>query len=73
MFKQLSNAFAFLYILSSLLIVAQVEELRDSGAFDQACQAGMGPWYFASDYTSNHNNAVPYDIIDLKSTYTSIK
>lgn len=72
MFKQLSNAFAFLYILSSQLIVAQVEELRDSGAFDQACQAGMGPWYFASGYTSNHNNAVPYDIIDLKSKKVSL-
>ena len=46
MIKHLSNTIILLYILSNQLLVAQVEELRESGAFDLACQSGMGPWFF---------------------------
>tara|TARA_Y100000590_G_scaffold384563_1_gene456025 strand:+ start:125 stop:2053 length:1929 start_codon:yes stop_codon:yes gene_type:complete len=71
MIKHLSNTFALLYILSNQLLIAQVGELRDSGAFDQACQRGIGPWYFASNY-ANYEGAIPYDIIDLNSKKVSL-
>ena len=66
MLKYLSNAFVILFITINQLLIAQVEQLKNSGAFDQACQKGIGPWYFAATY-ANYDGAVQYDIIDLKS------
>ncbi len=71
MIKHLSNTIILLYILSNQLLIAQAEELRDSGAFDQACQRGIGPWYFASNY-ANYEGGVPYNIIDLNSKKVSL-
>ena len=71
MIKHLSNTFILLYILINQILIAQVGELKDSGAFDQACQKGIGPWYFAATY-ANYDGAVPYDIIDLNSKKISL-
>lgn len=71
MLKYLSNAFVILFITINQLLIAQVEQLKNSGAFDQACQKGIGPWYFAATY-ANYDGAVQYDIIDLKSKKISL-
>ena len=75
MLKYLSNAFVLLFILIHQLLFAQVEQLKSSGAFDQACQKGIGPWYFASNYTNGilHNEADgQYELFDLNSKKISL-
>ena len=71
MLKYLSNAFVLLFILIHPLLIAQVEQLKNSGAFNQACEKGIGPWYFAATY-ANYDGAAPYDIIDLSSKKISL-
>jgi len=71
MVKHLSNTIILLYILSNQLLVAQVEELRQSGAFDQACQSGRGPWYFPSN-SNNDEREGQFERIDLSPENVSL-
>ena len=75
MLKYLSNAFVLLFIIIHQLLFAQLELLKNSGALDQACQKGIGPWYFASNYTNGilHNEADgQYELFDLNSKKISL-
>ena len=57
------SIFYVLIFMSCQFMFAQVEQLRQDGAFDSVCSTGMGPWYFVAPY--NTTDPIDLSVDDL--------